>query len=92
MPKVKTKTIGELRMEAQKGKLIRAVIYPEKKLIGCVLQQAAMGGDSSICQLFDTSRWEVGGFTGGKGVSGTLEDWKKLAEKWNAIKTKEAKR
>lgn len=75
-----TKSPGDNMGEEVK---INAIIYPDKKKIGCVLQQAIVGGNGSICHLFDAQVWEVGGFEGMKKVSGTKAEWTKLADHWN---------
>ena len=61
----------------------RALIFPAERRIGCVLLQAGCGADSSVCRLFDIELWQTAPMSGGVVVSGTTEEWKRLAELWN---------
>jgi hypothetical protein len=61
-----------------------AVIYPESKRIACALLQAMYGGDIAIPRLFDTRLWQPLPMQGGVAVSGTMDEWRMIAERWNA--------
>lgn len=62
---------------------IPAVVYPEKKMVGCVLIQAAYGFNTQVPYLFDPEDWVLAPEDGGKAMRGTQEEWRKLADNWN---------
>lgn len=71
--------------EPQEEHLLKAIIFPEAKKVGCVLLQALVGGDSAVCNLFETDAWEVTTLDGAKPVAGTQDQWERLAKKWNTF-------
>lgn len=67
--------------------LIRCLIYPEEKKIGCVIVQAIAGGDSKIPGIFLTEHWKLTPQKeGGVMMNATQEQWQALADKWNGLK------
>jgi hypothetical protein len=61
--------------------LIKAIVDPNSKQIGCVLLQAALGGDQSVVHLFDD--WLTAPTSGMGWAELTLPQWRDLAKKWN---------
>lgn len=70
--------------EAKPGDpMLKAVIYPDDKKIGCVLLQAMYGGDSSVPSLFfDNDLWALSPMKNPRPCSATAEQWRWLAKKW----------
>lgn len=68
---------------AQEPRQIKAVIYPKSKKVACVLLQVIYGGSRHVPMLFDTKLWAVSPPEEKPvGVSGTKEEWEKLANVW----------
>ncbi len=66
--------------------LLRAVIYPDSKKIGCVLLQAIYGGNSFVPQMFDSKLWALAPLDNPRPVSGTQAQWQWLADLWDPAK------
>ena len=66
-------------MEYPKTMKIPAIYNPAKGTIGCVLIQAALGGTSSVANLFDNKDWDVGLEKGQIKLKATPEEWLFLA-------------
>lgn len=63
----------------------KLVIDVEQRRPGCVLIQAALGGDNHlVSSLFDATSWLVAPTPGMRLVSGTMEQWKAFAKEVNA--------
>jgi hypothetical protein len=60
---------------------ISALVFPERKKVGCVLLQVFVKGDRGICYLFN--EWETNGSEDGIVMHGTRQEWERLAEQWN---------
>jgi hypothetical protein len=67
------------------GTKIPLLINPKSKRIACVLMQASYGYGAGNWIVSHFDKWDTGeGMDDYKRVSGTVAQWKQLAEKWNA--------
>ena len=65
---------------AASRKLLRALVDPERRQVGCALVQAAYGGDRSVCHMFKD--WATSPTGDMVMMRGTERQWRALAEKW----------
>lgn len=66
--------------------LLKAVIYPDAKKVGCVLLQAIYGGNSTVPSLFfEGKQWATAPLPNPRPCSATPAQWRWLAKRWAAV-------
>ncbi len=62
--------------------VLRAIIYPDRKKIGCVLIQAAYGGNTVVPHYFDSRQWATDLGENPRPCEATRTQWEWLAAYW----------